>query len=693
MKLLSILFSLLPLCAMAQGTFSFGTKTNPQGVTFEVDSRGFIVGGKHILPVMGEIHYARVPAAEWKREIQKMRAGGITIIATYCFWIHHEATEGQWDWSGNKDLRRFLQICKEENMPVVLRVGPFCHGEVYQGGFPVWITEKAEADPKNYKLRSTAPGFLAATKSLYENIFSQAKGMLWKDGGPVVGVQIENECRGPWGYYMTLRDMAIKTGFDVPFMTRTGWPKLNGTEEFGKLLPLYGDYADGFWDRTLDDMPGDYPKAFIMKEQRINANIATETFSKKELTEGDDKAKNSSLTYPYLTCELGGGMMPAYHRRINMSGDEAMPLAICKLGSGSNLPGYYMYHGGTNPYCAEHTMAETQATKVTNYNDMPYMSYDFQAPLGEMGQPNLNAFHQTRLLHQFLADWGEMLSLMDVDSLSDHYARRGCFEFYNDYVRILNEDGKAYVRPVDMPFNGHSITADAQPFCFIGNTLYFIPIKGMTPRVWIDGKLVSGAKFQVSGLEIVLLTSDEAMRAFKIDDKLYFAKKAGNIMYKDGEKIVEEEWKVTKKLGSKNIRKVKDAAAPRIVPMGTQKVAAMPTNEDFENAAVWNLDLSGFKESKVQCSMFNDQYLKISYAGDCARVYADGKLVMDNFWNGKPMLVRMSDLAGKNVELRILPLRKDAPIYLQKTQKALLDSSKESLLKLEDISILSVLTY
>ena len=157
-------------------------------------------------------------------------------------------------------------------------------------------------------------------------------------------------------------------------------------------------------------------------------------------------------------------------------------------------------------------------------------------------------------------------------------------------------------------------------------------------------------------------------------------------MYKDGEKIVEEEWKVTKKLGSKNIKKVKDAAAPRIVPMGTQKVAAMPTNEDFEKAAVWNLNIKGLPTG-------SDAFLKIDYAGDCARVYADGKLVMDNFWNGKPMLVRMSDLAGKNVELRILPLRKDAPIYLQKTQKALLDSSKESLLKLEDISILSVLTY
>ena len=197
-------------------------------------------------------------------------------------------------------------------------------------------------------------------------------------------------------------------------------------------------------------------------------------------------------------------------------------------------------------------MAETQATKVTNYNDMPYMSYDFQAPLGEMGQPNLNAFHQTRLLHQFLADWGEMLSQMDVDSLSDHYARRGCFEFYNDYVRILNEDGRAYVRPVDMPFNGHTITADAQPFCIIGNTLYFIPIKGMTPKVWIDGKefQVSGSKFQDMG--VVVLTSDEAMRAFKIDDKLYFAKKTGNIIYKDGDEGNDDQQDDCRECRSKN---------------------------------------------------------------------------------------------------------------------------------------------
>ena len=91
-------------------------------------------------------------------------------------------------------------------------------------------------------------------------------------------------------------------------------------------------------------------------------------------------------------------------------------------------------------------------------------------------------------------------------------------------------------------------------------------------------------------------------------------------------------------------------------------------------------------------SIVNCQFLKISYAGDCARVYADGKLVMDNFWNGKPMLVRMSDLAGKKVELRILPLSKDAPIYLQKEQKEILDNSKAALLQLNSIDILKIET-
>ncbi len=668
-------------------TFKFGTKTNPQGETFEVDGKGFILNGKHILPVMGEIHYARIPEKDWSREIKKMKAGGITIIATYCFWIHHEPQEGHWDWSGNNNLHHFLEICQKEGMPVVLRIGPFCHGEVYQGGFPTWIVKKAQENPKDFRLRSQASGFMAAVQRLYSNIFAQASDMLWKHGGPVVGVQIENECRGPWQYYMALKDIAVSIGFDTPFYTRTGWPKLNGNEEFGKLLPLYGDYADGFWDRSLKDMPGDYPKSFIMKNTRVSGVIATETFGNNQ----DTKMEKKDLLYPYLTCELGGGMMQAYHRRINMSGNEALPLAICKLGSGSNLPGYYMYHGGTNPYCAEHTMAETQTSTVTNHNDMPIMSYDFQSPLGEMGQPNDNSFHQTRMLHQFLADWGGELAMMDVDTLSEHYARRGYFEFYNDYVRILNEKGVSYVRPVNMPWHGHTITATAQPFCQVGDTLYFIPIKGRKPEIMIDRKLYK-PKFDnplwINDIVICILRESTARRAYKIDGVLHYANHEGGILYKKDDIIVEEYWEKGTNLNS-HINIIRKAGTPRPISLGKQKVAAMPTDADFDNAAVYGLDIKTIVSQYTLEKIKSDLFLSVDYFGDCARVYADGVLVQDNFWNGKPMLVRLAALKGKNVEIHILPLRKDAPIYLQKEQRTILDASEgNSLLQLNNINLL-----
>lgn len=689
-------------------TFTFGSNVNPKGETVEVDRHGIIMSGRHTVPVMGEIHFSRVPEKDWRREIRKMKAGGITVAATYVFWIHHEAEEGVWNWSGNRNLHRFLEVCKEEGMPVVLRIGPFCHGEVYQGGFPEWITDKAAKDPKQYKLRSQAPGFLAATQRLYSNIFAQASDMLWKHGGPIIGVQIENECRGPWSYYMALKDMAMSIGFDTPFYTRTGWPKLNGKEEFGKLLPLYGDYADGFWDRVLTDMPGEYPKAFIMKDTRVSGVIATETFG----TNQDTKMEAKDLQYPYLTCELGGGMMPSYHRRINISGNEALPLAICKLGSGSNLPGYYMYHGGTNPTSSlphregrgESTLAETQATDVTNYNDMPYMTYDFQCPLGEMGQPNEKSFHQTRWLHQFLADWGEELSLANVDTLSDHYSRRGCFEFYNDYVRINNEQGTSFVSLKDWKHGSLTIsTSGIQPFAKIaatvpdaspsGTTLYFLPVKGAKRHILT----VNGKKYTLKAdkpltlasdagkTTFLLLSQEKAKAAFVIDGEMHYAKHGG-ILYKGDNGIVEESWKKNDEVKI-DIRQIRQTDGIREVKMGKQKVAAMPSNEDFDKAAVWALSLPASLPHKV--GRGESLFLKISYRGDVARLYADGKLLEDNFWNGKPMLVRLSDIIDKKIELRILPLGKEYPIYLQKEQREILDKTEGNyLLSLDNVEII-----
>lgn len=108
----------------------------------------------------------------------------------------------------------------------------------------------------------------------------------------------------------------------------------------------------------------------------------------------------------------------------------------------------------------------------------------------------------------------------------------------------------------------------------------------------------------------------------------------------------------------------------------------MPYESDFKDAAVWII--KGLKPTLNTDNLF----LKINYKGDVARIYADGKLVADNFWNGKGMLVRVSDLIGKKIELKILPLGKNYPIYLQPEQRKIIAQDSDGvLLELENVQL------
>lgn len=137
-----------------------------------------------------------------------------------------------------------------------------------------------------------------------------------------------------------------------------------------------------------------------------------------------------------------------------------------------------------------------------------------------------------------------------------------------------------------------------------------------------------------------MLSYEKAKTAYKIDGKLLYAKNGG-ILYKSDSCIVEEVWTKSPVIAA-TVTEVKKADAPRVVPMGRQAVAAQPVEEDFAKAAVYtiNYDTSGINN-------YDNLFLRINYRGDVARVYADGRLVADNFWNGKEMWVRMADLVGK----------------------------------------------
>ena len=77
------------------------------------NSRYLTQDGQPWFPVMGEIHYSRVPESEWLDRLRKMRSGGVDIVSSYVIWIHHEEREGCFDFDGSRNLRRFVECCRD----------------------------------------------------------------------------------------------------------------------------------------------------------------------------------------------------------------------------------------------------------------------------------------------------------------------------------------------------------------------------------------------------------------------------------------------------------------------------------------------------------------------------------------------------------------------------------------------------
>lgn len=369
-----------------------------------------------------------------------------------------------------------------------MRVGPWCHGEVRHGGLPNWVVtgfgERARTDD---------PEYLAVAKNHYAAIAAQLDGLLWKQGGPIVAVQIENEYFGPAEHLITLKRLAREVGLDAPFYTRTGWFDPCTPVPFGELLPLYGGYPEGFWDREITPMPNAYQANFRFSPLRTDVGIASDLRGGRDANDPADTPR-----YPFLTCEIGGGMMSAYHRRIRIDPRDIDAVVLCKLGSGGNLPGYYMYHGGVNPEGLG-PMQESQATKY--WNDLPEKNYDFQAPLGAAGQIRPH-YHRLRRLHLFIRDFGEQLAALppvfpesrpasgdDVSTLrwTARSDGTGGFVFVNNYERLRPLPAKPGVRFDLALADGRRLAFPSAPITVPADTNFIWPFGlDLAPGVRLD---------------------------------------------------------------------------------------------------------------------------------------------------------------------------------------------------------------
>lgn len=359
--------------------------------------------GKPFFAICGEAHFSRMEEQLWEDEIIKMKMGGLNIIATYVFWIHHEEIEGEFDWNGNKNLRRFIELCKKHEMQVILRIGPFDHGECRNGGFPDWLYGRP------FDLRSNAPEYLEFTKRWFHVIGEQVRDLMFKDGGPIIGVQIENEyehASAPWemttenskewivsgregaSHIRRLKEIAIDEGMIAPIYTSTAWG--GSCAPVDEVFPLWGGYAFRPWMFYGDIKEHPATAEYLMNDFHNNASPQYYNFDPEYPKED----------FPFACCEMGGGMTVFYQYRFKLPYESVGAMAAVKVASGCNFLGYYMYHGGTNPH--------GKRVPYLNENAVPKISYDYQAAIGEFGQIR-DSYKFLKLQHFFYSHFQELL--------------------------------------------------------------------------------------------------------------------------------------------------------------------------------------------------------------------------------------------------------------------------------------------
>lgn len=654
------------------------------GERIDVNSRYIERGGRPWIGVMGEYHFCRDSRAHWHEELAKMKAGGIGIVATYVIWIYHEEIEGEFDFDGDLDLRAFLSACKAQGMDVLLRIGPWTHGECRNGGFPDWLLGKG------FPLRKSNPGYMRYVRTWYQRIFEQAQGMLFKDGGPVIGIQLENELIDDAQHLLDLKHLAQQIGFDVPLYTVTGWNSLYGARiPLGDVLPVFGAYAEAPWAQDLSPQPLSPHYAFDPARN--------DTAIGKDLMQACDTDgwRLPYERYPYAMCELGCGLQSTYHRRINLSGMDAYAMALVKLGCGNNLVGYYMYHGGTNRIGKRSTLQESRETGYPN--DVPILNYDFHTCLGQYGQAR-EQYDLLNMLHLFLEDFGEQLAPMEhvpaqrfvpCTNLEDlrcclRTDGRSAYVFINHYqrmarlrdvhgvrLRALDVDlppldvvgDVAFILPVHVDLAGVQLRyATAQLLCTCGRSVFFAQIEGIAPRYAFDmpdGEVKTvcaeagpGSAFTVGDLRIVTLKPQQARALRRLDGQVVVGE--GCRLYScDGEiRAIEEGSFTYHRWTGEGFERI------RVERVFTHAVLEMePTREPFVPRYACELHLGGGDARRWwRLRVSGPQGLvRITGEYDVAQIYAGEELIADNFFCGEAWQVPASLLYGRTCHLVCSP--------------------------------------
>lgn len=310
--------------------------------------------------VSGAVHYFRVHPDLWADRLARLAAMGLNTVETYVAWNFHSPAPGAYDFTGWRDLPRFVELAGEQGLRVILRPGPYICAEWDPGGLPAWLLR----DPA-MRLRCSDPAFLTAVDEYFEALLPLVVPLQATRGGPVVAVQVENEY-GSYGddadYLRHLRDGLTDRGIDVPLFTSDG--------------PGPDHLASG-------TLPG---------------IVATVNFGSRP-GEAFAELERHRPGEPKMCMELWHGWFDhwgePHHTR---DPDEAAGVLDDILGAGGSV-NLYMAHGGTNFGLWSGANAEAGHQPTVT-------SYDYDAPVGEAGEITAK-FHAFRAVIGRYADLPE----------------------------------------------------------------------------------------------------------------------------------------------------------------------------------------------------------------------------------------------------------------------------------------------
>lgn len=333
---------------------------------FKIENGKFLLNGEPIQLICGEMHYPRVPQEYWRDRLLRAKAMGINTISTYVFWNIHERRPGEFDFSGEADLAKFIKTAQEVGLYVVLRPGPYVCAEWDFGGYPYWIQKE-----KGMVWRADNEPFLKACKRYIDRLGKELKHLTVTNGGPILLVQVENEYGSYAGdkvYLAKLRDMIKAAGFNVPLIT-----------------------CDG-----AGQMPNGYVEGCL---PTVNGAVGN------DIMRSIDRYQKGG---PYFVAEFYPAWFDVWGKRHSYRAYQGPTKQLDWMLEHDVSISIYMFHGGTN-FCFTNG-----ANNSMGYEPQP-TSYDYDAPLGEYGNPTPKYMAFREMIQRHLP---EGKTLPDVPALN-----------------------------------------------------------------------------------------------------------------------------------------------------------------------------------------------------------------------------------------------------------------------------------